>query len=56
MDVAGGSGQGRYMGAEQPGLAVLDEHITLGELHPAIAQAFHFPALQDQTTLVEILD
>lgn len=44
------------MATKQPGLAILEQHITVDQLCLARTQTFYFPAGQDQTSLETVFD
>ena len=44
--VCGGGGQRLDVGAQQPGFAIFQQDIAVGQLYFAFAKAFHFPALE----------
>src|SRR3569832_2950637 len=56
MDVGGGSGEGGDGRAQQPGLAVFDDDVALGEVGASRAKALYFPAFQDETGLETVFD
>ena len=56
-DIVGGShGHGRKVGAEQEGLAILQDDIAIADVGFACTQRFDLPALQGETSLVFIFD
>ena len=55
-DVGAGGHQGRNVTAEQPGFAILEQHVTVDQLQLARPQTFYFPAGQDQTSLEPMFD
>src|SRR5690606_27082924 len=56
IDVRRGGGQRCDVRAEQPGLAVPQVNVALGELRPPGTQAFHLPAFQGEAGLEGPLD
>ena len=48
-DVGGGGFQRLDVDADEPGFAVLEQHVAVGQLDLALAQTFDFPTLQGDT-------
>lgn len=55
-DVRAGSLERRDVATHQPGLAILEQHVTVDQLYLGGTQAFYFPASQDQTGLELVFD
>ncbi|MNM98727.1 hypothetical protein D3C81_1112650 [compost metagenome] len=51
-----GGRQRRDMAAHQPGLAIFEHHVTVGQVRLAGTQTFYFPTGQDQSGLELVLD
>ncbi|CDL12292.1 hypothetical protein [Klebsiella pneumoniae IS43] len=54
--MGGSHGHGRKVGAEQEGLAILQDDIAIADVGFACTQGFDLPALQGETSLVFIFD
>ena len=51
-----GRQQRRELRADQPGLALLDDHVGFGDIPSSVAQALHFPAHQHQAGFIGVFD